>query len=175
MIFKKIKGRFIYFHPFLAINHINYRQTIEELRKEFLDSKVQIINIDSFCNLDHIIEVLKISLFAEERSIMAAKKIEIDFLMRIIGTNNIGNALKIGGIKEDSYNILIAINIDIFDTYKIKKRVDVLFGPSDDKILLNKEHNRKKIESFIRKFDNDFINEKILINFLTEQAVLVTN
>lgn len=173
MIYKTIKGKYIYFHTFFAKNHINYNYEIELIRKEFLHSKVQIINANSFFNFDHIIEVLKISLSAEERFTMVAKKIEVDFLMRIIGTNNIQNALKKGGIKNNQYNTLIAINKDLCDSNKIKKKITLLFGPSHNDILLDKKEKEKKIESFKKELGLEFINEESILKFLIEKAVLI--
>jgi tRNA threonylcarbamoyladenosine modification (KEOPS) complex Cgi121 subunit len=174
MTIEKIKGKYIYFHTFLANNHINYKQVIDELRREFPKSNIQIINRDSFLNLDHIIEVLKISLVAEERSILAARKIEMDFLMRIVGNNNIEYAIRTGGIQYDKHNILIVINNYILDTYKIKDKIDLVFGPSDDKVLFNKEEQRKKIESFRKEHHSSFNEVEMILNFMIEQAVLVT-
>jgi len=173
MICEKIKEKYIYFHSFFAENHINYNFEIEQIRKEFLNSKVQIINADSFFNLDHIIEVLKISLSAEERFTMVAKKIEVDFLMRIMGTNSIQNALKKGGIKNNQYNTLIAINNNLCDNNKIKGKITLLFGPSNDDIFFNKEEKEKKLESFKKELGLEFINEESILKFLIEKSVLI--
>ena len=72
-------------------------------------------------NFDHISEVLKISLSAKERDILVARKIEMDFLMRIIGTSQISYAIKIGGIKYDQYNTLVALSDDKLEAKKIRE------------------------------------------------------
>ena len=174
MILKKINEKYIYCHTCFVKKNSDYQKKIQGLKEEFPKSNIQIINTNLVYNFEHISEVLKISLSAKERDILVARKIEMDFLMRIIGTTQISYAIKIGGIKYDQYNTIVALSEDKLEAKKIREKLYLLFGDSYDKLLLDKKEQAIKLNYFKKEFQNHLLNEKTIIDFLREKAVLVT-
>ena len=174
LILKKINEKYIYCHTSFVKKNSDYLKIIEGLKEEFPKSNIQIINTNLIYNFEHISEVLKISLSAKERDILVARKIEVDFLMRIIGTSQISYAIKIGGIKYDQYNTLVALSDDNLEAKKIREKLYLLFGHSYDKLLLDSKEQAIKLNYFKKEFQNHLLNEKIIIDVLREKAILVT-
>ncbi|MGB9169084.1 MAG: KEOPS complex subunit Cgi121 [Nitrososphaeraceae archaeon] len=174
LILKKINEKYIYCHTSFVKKNSDYLKIIEGLKEECPKSNIQIINTKLIYNFEHISEVLKISLSAKERDILVARKIEMDFLMRIIGTSQISYAIKIGGIKYDQYNTLVALSDDKLEAKKIREKLYLWFGHSFDKLLLDSKEQAIKLNYFKKEFQNHLLNERIIIDVLREKAILVT-
>jgi tRNA threonylcarbamoyladenosine modification (KEOPS) complex Cgi121 subunit len=142
------------------------------LRKEFPDSFIQALNVDIIYNYEHLFEVLQISNLAKRRNIMCSNKIELDFLLRVMGTNQISQAIKDGGLKIDQH-ITFVILAKKYEINRISQKLIFLFGNSHEEFLMDKIILRKKIEIYKIKYNNDFINEENTIKYLTEKAALV--
>jgi tRNA threonylcarbamoyladenosine modification (KEOPS) complex Cgi121 subunit len=98
----------------------------------------------------------------------------MDFLMRIIGTSQISYAIKIGGIKYDQYNTIVALSDDKLEAKKIREILYLWFGHSFDKLLLDSKEQAIKLNYFKKEFQNHLLNERIIIDVLREKAILVT-
>ena len=103
---------------------------------------------------------------------MCSHKIELDFLLRVMGTNQISQAIKEGGVTIDQYITFVAL-AKKYMINKIHQKLDFLFGNSHDEVFTHKSILRKKIEVYKRKYNNDFFDEENTIKFLTETAALV--
>ena len=103
---------------------------------------------------------------------MCSDKIELDFLLRVMGTNQISRAIKDGGLKIDQY-ITFVILAKKYDVDRIYQKLVFLFGNSHDEFFTDKLLLRKKIEIYKVKYNNVFINEDNTIKYLTETAALV--
>jgi tRNA threonylcarbamoyladenosine modification (KEOPS) complex Cgi121 subunit len=142
------------------------------LRKEFPDTFIQALNFDVIYNYEHLFEILRISNLAKKRNVMCSHKIELDFLLRVMGTNQISQAIKEGGVTLDQY-ITFVVLANKYQINKIYQKLVFLFGNSYDEVFTDKINLRKKIELYKTKYNNDFFDEENTIKFLTETAALV--
>jgi len=168
----KIGNKYVYFHTvFLKEPHDS--NIINHLRNEFPDIFIQGLNFDIVYNYEHLFEILKISTLAERRDTMCSNKIELDFLLRIVGTNQISQAIKEGGLKIDNYIVFVILAYKM-QIDKIKEKLLILFGNSEEEIFLDKEILSRKIERYKIRFNNNFLEEKNINKFLKEIGALIT-
>ena len=134
---------------------------------------IQGINFDIVYNYEHIYEILKISNFAKKRNVMCSNKMELDFLLRMVGTNQISQAINNGGLKINNYAVFVIVSTKI-QIEEIKQKFIGLFGYSNEEILLDDEIKKRKFEKLKRIANNSTLEEKNLIKFLKEIGALVT-
>ncbi|HEX6646572.1 MAG TPA: KEOPS complex subunit Cgi121 [Nitrososphaeraceae archaeon] len=171
MVFFKIGNKYVYFHTVFFTQYHDFT-IIDKLRKEFPDTFIQALNFDVIYNYEHLFEILRISNLAKRRNIMCSHKIELDFLLRVMGTNQISQAIKEGGVTLDQY-ITFVVLANKYQINKIYQKLVFLFGNSYDEVFTDKINLRKKIELYKTKYNNDFFDEENTIKFLTETAALV--
>jgi tRNA threonylcarbamoyladenosine modification (KEOPS) complex Cgi121 subunit len=163
-------SKYVYFHT-VFLNKSNYFN-IDDFRKEFPGIFIQGVNFDIVYNYEHLYEILKISNFAKKRNIMCSNKIELDFLLRIVGTNQISQAINNGGLKINNYAVFVILATKI-EIEAIKQKLIGLFGNSNE-ILLDNKIKKIKFEKFKRIENYSTLNEKNLIKFLREKGAIVT-
>ena len=167
----KIGNKYVYFHT-VFLNK-SYDFVLDDFRKEFPGIFIQGINFDIVYNYDHIYEILKISNFAKKRNIMCSNRIELDFLLRMVGTNQISQAINNGGLKINKYVVFVIVATRI-QIEEIKQKLIGLFGNSNEKVLLDDKIKKGKFEKLKRIANNPKLEEKNLINVLKEIGALVT-
>lgn len=172
MVSFKIGNKYVYFHT-VFLKEDNDSTIINHFRNEFPNIFIQGLNFNIVYNYEHLYEVLKISTLAERRDTMCSNKIEIDFLLRMVGTNQISKAINEGGVKIDNYVVFVILAYKI-QIEKIKQKFIVLFGNSEEEIFLDKKISSRKIEKYKIKFNNKFLGEKNIIKFLKEIGALIT-
>ena len=171
MVLFKIKNKSVYFHTVFFTQYHDFT-IIDKLRKEFPDTFIQALNFTIIYNYEHLFEILRISNLAKTRNIMCSNKIELDFLLRVMGTNQISQAIKEGGVTIDQY-ITFVVLANKYQINKIYQKLVFLFGNSHDEVFTDKINLRKKIELYKTKYNNDFFDEENTIKFLTETGALV--
>ena len=171
MVFFKIGKKYVYFHTVFFTQYNDFT-IIDKLRKEFPDVFIQGINSDIIYNYEHVFEVLKISNLAKMRNIMCSQKKELDLLLRVMGTNQISQAIREGGVKIDHF-ITFVVLANKRQINKINQKLNFIFGNSVDHIFTDKRMLNKKIEQYKKKFNNNFFDEENTIKLLTEIAVLI--
>jgi tRNA threonylcarbamoyladenosine modification (KEOPS) complex Cgi121 subunit len=171
LVFFKIGNKYVYFHTVFFTQYHDFT-IIDKLRKEFPDTFIQALNFDVIYNYEHLFEILRISNLAKKRNVMCSHKIELDFLLRVMGTNQISQAIKEGGVTLDQY-ITFVVLANKYQINKIYQKLVFLFGNSYDEVFTDKINLRKKIEIYKTKYNNDFFDEDNTIKFLTETAALV--
>lgn len=145
-------------------------KTILEIIRYNLDEvHIQIVNESIVLNTKYIKEVLKISIESYKRGILATKKLETDLLMRLSHCDQIFEAIKIGGIKENSLNYVIIFS-------KNKKEVKEVIKKIKNEI--------KKFEMLSNKKDREHLyenkskmhvkNTKEILQYFVERASLIT-
>jgi len=169
--FLKLGNKYVYFHTVFWARYNDF-SIIDNLRKEFPNIFIQALNVDIVYNYEHLFEVLRISNLAKRRNLMCSHKIELDFLLRVIGTNQISQAIKEGGLKIDQH-ITFVILAKKYDINRIYQKLVVLYGNSHDKFFTDNLVLRKKIEKYKIKYKNDFINEENTLQYIIERAALV--
>ena len=130
MVSFKIGNKYVYFHT-VFLKQPHDPNMINHLRNEFPDIFIQGLNFDIVYNYEHLFEILKISTLAERRDTMCSNKIELDFLLRIVGTNQISQAIKEGGLKIDNYIVFVILAYKI-QIDKIKEKLLILFGKYEE-------------------------------------------
>ena len=171
MNFCKIGSKYVYFHTVFLDR--SYYFTLDDFRKEFPNIFIQGVNFDIVYNYEHIYEILKISNFAKKRNIMCSNKIELDFLLRMVGTNQISQAINDGGLKINNYVVFVIVATRM-QIEEIKQKLIGLFGNSHEEILLDSQIRKRKFEKLKRIANNSTLEEKDLIKFLKEIGALVT-
>jgi hypothetical protein len=171
LVLFKIKNKSVYFHTVFFTQYHDFT-IIDKLRKEFPDTFIQALNFTIIYNYEHLFEILRISNLAKTRNIMCSNRIELDFLLRVMGTNQISQALREGGISIDQYITFVVLGKKYLID-KIHEKLNFLFGNSHDEVFTDKSILRKKIELYKTKYNNNYFNEENTIKFLTEAAVLV--
>src|SRR3972149_1292392 len=85
---------------------------LDTLRSKFPNVTIQIIADDAVYNIEHLKWSVRQSSLAKTRGVMLAKRVELDLLMRIGGMNQISEAIKIAGAKENSPCYIVGIGAE---------------------------------------------------------------
>lgn len=146
---------------------------IATFRKMFPGVMIQGINPRYIFGKSHIFEIIKIILESNKRKIKIAKKIEIELLMRLVCSNQVDKAIKIGGIKNNNSGCFVLISemkSPIIDSIKYLRRMFV----KEDKSVLNASKDKMiRMCELLQIQDCDFTTKEFL-NILTEKAALVS-
>ncbi|HEY6950434.1 MAG TPA: KEOPS complex subunit Cgi121 [Nitrososphaeraceae archaeon] len=147
--------------------------TIATFRKMFPDVMIQGINPSYIFGKSHIFEIIKIILESNKRKIKIAKRIEIELLMRLVCSNQVDKAIKIGGIKNNNSGCFVLLSetkSPIIDSIKYLRRMFV----KENKSVLNASRDKMiKMCEILQLPDCDF-SPKEFLNILTEKAALVS-
>ena len=146
---------------------------ITTFRKMFPDVMIQVINPSYIFGKRHIFEVIKIILESNERKIKIAKRLEMDLLLRLVCSNQVDKAIKIGGLKNNGFGCFVLLSQKkgaIIDSLKYLTKMFVKQNSS----LLNatKEKMIDICEGLEIPCDN--FNKKEFLKILTEKAALVS-
>ncbi|HYY51155.1 MAG TPA: KEOPS complex subunit Cgi121 [Nitrososphaeraceae archaeon] len=160
-----------------AIEAKDIGEVVDDLRGVSARVSVQAIDANVVYGIEHLLEVMKVSLESKKRRIMIAKNPETDLLLRLSYINQISAGLKYGGIKNG-----VNCCFDIFAEGKngllkvherIKKSFDI-----DDSVLRPNEEKRAMISSKIGIKDNSTLlnadDDTIFMRFICEKSCLIT-
>ena len=148
---------------------------IDDLRRISNKVSVQAIDASIIYGIEHLIEILKITLESKRRKIMVAKNPETDLLLRLSYTNQISVALKYGGMKNNANCCFVIFAKDKNKLLKVNCYINKLFK-IDDSVL---RPNIRKKEIILRKigltsslllFEND---DFAFIRFISERSSLI--
>ena len=150
---------------------------IDNLRLVSDKVSVQAIDANIIYSIEHLLEVLKVTLESKKRRIMIGKNPETDLLLRICYTNQISLALKYGAMKHDSCCCFIIFSKHKNELLKVNDLINKLFKV-DNSILRPNEEKRTIISYKIGLrhslllFDGD--DGSIFTKFISERSCLVT-
>ncbi|MEX0657319.1 MAG: KEOPS complex subunit Cgi121 [Nitrosopumilaceae archaeon] len=82
---------------------------LDELREKFPNIVIQGISSNFILNQSHVKKIILLSLYAKKNNTLLSKKLETDIIMRFAGTNQIIQAIKIVGVKNNEDFVIIAI------------------------------------------------------------------
>src|ERR671930_29309 len=116
---------------------------IDDLRRISNKVSVQAVDANIVYGIEHLIEVLKITLESNKRRIMVAKNPETDLLLRLSYTNQISLALKYGGIKNNANCCFVIFAKDKDELLKVNSFINKFFKA--DNSLLRPTPEKKKI------------------------------
>ena len=148
-------------------------KTIELFRKMFPDVMIQGINPKHVFGLGHIFEIVQIVLESNHRNIKIARRLEMEFLMRLVRENQVDKALHIGGIKNNGTGCFILLsenNSFMINSIKYLRKMFVKQNLS----LLNA--TRDKMANMCDRMELRYRNysKEEFLKILTEKAVLVS-
>jgi tRNA threonylcarbamoyladenosine modification (KEOPS) complex Cgi121 subunit len=146
---------------------------IDEIHGISSDTFIQVVDPDVIYGIDHILGALKISLESKNRRIMAAKRLEIDLLLRLLCTDQISSALKYGAPKKNCHGCFIIFSRDKKQITVVKDYVKRLFVCIDESILLPTKTKRKIICSNIHLTTGDLLDDREFTMYLLERAALI--
>lgn len=105
---------------------------LDKLRIQFPKLKLQAISKKFVLNSLHLKEIISLSLDFEKNNLLMSNKLETDMLMRFVLKEQISDAIKVGGIKENQNFILIVIgnmqNIKKLHNYLNDQKTDISFN-----------------------------------------------
>jgi tRNA threonylcarbamoyladenosine modification (KEOPS) complex Cgi121 subunit len=161
----------------IGIHAIRIKDTgkiIDDLR--YISNKVvlQAIDANIVYGIEHIIEVLKITLESEKRKIMVASKPEMDLLLRLSCTDQISGALRYGGLKNNTNNCFIILSKDKRELLKVIDYIQRSFEVNNA-ILKPSKAKRKMISHNIGLTTaSKIFNDHLFMRYLLERASLIT-
>ena len=150
---------------------------VDYLRSISTQVSVQAIDANIVYGIEHLLEIMNITLESKKRTIMIAKNPETDLLLRISYTKQISAGLKYGGIKNganccfvifaEDKNELVKVSEHIYDSFEID---DSVLMPNDEKRTLILSKTGLKHNSAL--FNGDY--GSIFMRFICEQSCLIT-
>src|SRR5919202_2969800 len=158
-----------------AIEAKDIGAVVDDLRRISARGSVQAIDANILYGIEHLLEVMKVSLESKKRRIMIAKNPETDLLLRLSYTNQISAGLKYGGIKNGVNCCFVIFAEGKNELLKVHKRIKKSFD-TDDSVLRPNEEKRAMISSKIGTKDNlTLLNaDTIFMRFICEKSCLIT-
>lgn len=87
---------------------------LDKLREKFPNIVIQGISSNFILNPSHAKKIILLSLYAKKNNTLLSKKLETDILLRFAGTNQIIQAIKTVGVKNNKDFVIIAIGKKLF-------------------------------------------------------------
>jgi tRNA threonylcarbamoyladenosine modification (KEOPS) complex Cgi121 subunit len=160
-----------------AIEAKDIGAVVDDLRGVSARVSVQAIDANILYGIEHLLEVMKVSLESKKRRIMIAKNPETDLLLRLSYTNQISAGLKYGGIKNNVNCCFVIFAEDKNELLKVDERIKKSFD-IDDSVLRPNEEKRMIISSRIGiKYSSTLFNgddDSIFVRFICEKSCLIT-
>ena len=151
----------------------NIGEFLEELRNILQGVSIQALDANIVYGIEHIDEVLKITLEAINRKITFANKAEIDLLLRLSYTNQISMAVKYAGLKNGSPGCFVFFSKDKTKVSKAKSYIENMFSDKDNTIINASTIKRKMISEQIGISSNKLFDDQTFIRYLIERACLI--
>lgn len=118
----------------------NAGKLVDRLRAQHGRASIQAVNADAVFGTGHALGVLKVTLEAEKRGIMLANKRETELLLRLACTDQISEALRRTGLREDAPGCFVAFSKDSEALRRFSDQIGSEFKV-DDQVI---EPSRKK-------------------------------
>ena len=168
----KIYRYYIYIHTAYMKDNIIAEELYDN---KFKNGFIQIINSEYVYNHDHIIEVLKLVFESKKRKIMFANKMQVEFLIRMTGINQIKKVLEMTQLKKDGFNSIVIVLGNKKKILEFKKKIEEKYGKSNNDIFRDAEKKHIFYEKMnLQNKENKFLGESNIIKYLIEIALLST-
>lgn len=160
-----------------AIEAKDIGAVVDNLRRISPRVSVQAIDANILYGIEHLLEVMKVSLESKKRRIMIAKNPETDLLLRLSYTNQISAGLKYGGIKNNVNCCFVIFAEDKNELLKVDEHIKKSFD-IDNSVLRPNEEKRMTISSKMGiKYSSTLFNgddDSIFMRFICEKSCLIT-
>jgi len=145
---------------------------VDRLRAENKDVSIQAVDAGAVYGADHIFGVVRITLEAEKRQVMLANKKETELLMRHACTDQISEAMKRAGLKQNADGCFIALSQDRAALDQFANYVRNNFE-ADNSVIEPTKEKRANLSEMLG-LSNKFGEQEFLQYLLERAAILVT-
>jgi tRNA threonylcarbamoyladenosine modification (KEOPS) complex Cgi121 subunit/molybdopterin converting factor small subunit len=144
---------------------------VDKLRMQNKGVSIQAANARAVYGLNHLLALITITLEAEKRRIMLANKRETEFLLRLACTDQISEAIKRAGLKEDEPGCFIALsqNDDALQQFASYVRDNF---EADDLVIRPTKEKKMKLSNILGITAGRF-DEKEFLQYLVERAAIL--
>jgi len=175
--FYKLGATFVLIIGTKAIEAKDIGMVVDDLRGISSQVSVQAIDANIVYGIEHLLEVMKVTLESKKRRIMIARNPETDLLLRLSYTNQISTGLKYGGIKRDVNCCFVIFAEGKNELLKVNEHINRYFD-IDDSVLKPNEKKRMMISSKIGlKYRSALFNSddgSIFMRYICEKSCLIT-
>jgi tRNA threonylcarbamoyladenosine modification (KEOPS) complex Cgi121 subunit len=169
------------FTTIIAVSNIRVKsetQLIDDLRKISDVVYIQAVEPNIVYGINHILGILKITLESEKRKIIFTNRIEMDFLLRLVCTDQISSALKYGGIKNGLQACFVIFSKDRKELLKVSRHIQKLFfihhDAPNNSLLKHTKAKKKLISNNIGLTAAKIFDNRKFVKYLLERGALIT-
>jgi tRNA threonylcarbamoyladenosine modification (KEOPS) complex Cgi121 subunit/molybdopterin converting factor small subunit len=144
---------------------------VDTLRDRHGNVSIQAVNANVVYGEEHLVGVLRIALEAEKRKIMLTNSPEMELLIRLMGTNQIEEAIRRAGLKKDSAGCFIAFSQESESLRQFESQIKSEFDLNDSVLKPSKE-KRIQLASMLG-FPNELDESEVLQYLLEKAAILI--
>jgi len=144
---------------------------IARLRAEHMGVSIQAVNADAVYGADHLLGILRMTLEAEKRDVMIANKREIELLLRLACTDQISEAMKRAGLKDNASGCFVAFSQDSEELRRFSDKIKREFEVDDSILEPNKQ--KKAMQASVLGLEAKLDDYKFLQYLLERAAILV--
>jgi tRNA threonylcarbamoyladenosine modification (KEOPS) complex Cgi121 subunit len=149
---------------------------IDSLRSISDRVSVQAIDANIIYGVEHLLEVLKVTLESKKRKIMIAKNPETDLLLRLCYTKQISSALAYGAMKNNIDCCFVIFAKDKKELLKVNNYITKLFEVNDS-VVRPSEEKKIIISSKIGLNNKPLLLDhdgSIFLKLISEKSCLIT-
>jgi len=144
---------------------------VDRLRAGNKGVLMQAVNAGAVYGEEHLLGVLRVTLEAEKRKVMIVNKIETEFLLRLACVNQIAEAIRRAGLKENEPGCFIAFSRDRSALQQFSDQISKEFQVDDSVIKPDKE-KRTRLAGLLG-INAKFAEDEFLQYLLERAAILV--
>src|SRR5215211_3717619 len=144
---------------------------VDMLRDRYGNVSIQAVSANVVYGEEHLVGVLRIALEAEKRKIMLTNSPEMELLIRLMGTNQIEEAIRRAGLKKDSAGCFIAFSQESESLRQFESQIKSEFDLNDSVLKPSKE-KRIQLASMLG-FPNELDESEVLQYLLEKAAILI--
>ncbi|HXG07735.1 MAG TPA: KEOPS complex subunit Cgi121, partial [Nitrososphaera sp.] len=147
-------------------------QLLQRLRADYNQPiiSIQAVNAVSVYGIDHVMGILLITLEAEKRRVMIAKRSETELLLRLGLTDQIMEAIARVGLKKGNAGCLIGFSKDAKALKRFSDKMESEFRIDSSVLLPTREKKAKLTELFGIKTKFD---DREFLQYLLERAAIL--
>ena len=158
----------------IQLSHtVNVGQLIDSLRIKSDRVLLQAVDANYIYGIEHILEVLKITLEYKRRKIIFTKRVEIDLLLRLLCTDQVSLALEKGMVRTDKPGCFIVFSNHQSGLLKLANQIEDLSICINNDVLAPNKMKRKIISDNIGLTNSQIFSDEEFFKYLIEKASLI--
>jgi tRNA threonylcarbamoyladenosine modification (KEOPS) complex Cgi121 subunit/molybdopterin converting factor small subunit len=148
----------------------NAGKLVDRLRADNKGVSIQAVDAGAVYGTEHVLGVLRIALEAEKRKIMLANKLETELLLRLSCTDQISEAMKRAGLKENTPGCFIAFSSDSNALRRFSDLISSGFK-IDDSVLEPSSEKRTRLAGMLGMSAK--LDDREFLQYLLERAAIL--